>query len=105
VSDVWIVPLPPSASEPFDVYVNGVLQHRDADYTVEGRELRFGKPLAKEGKLGAMRWTSIFLGVAGTYRKNDSVDVVYRAGGRKVVATGLPIIPPASSEGADRETL
>jgi hypothetical protein len=36
----------------------------------------------------------MFLGIAGTYRKNDSVDVVYEAGGRRVVATGLEIIPP-----------
>jgi hypothetical protein len=37
----------------------------------------------------------MFFGVAGTYRKNDSVDVVYEADGRRVVASGLPIIPPA----------
>jgi hypothetical protein len=93
---VWTVPLPPAVREPFEVYVNGVLQQRGVDYGVENRALTFAKPLAKEGRLGLLRWTSIFLGVAGTYRKNDSVDVVYAAGGRKVVATGLPIIPPAA---------
>jgi hypothetical protein len=98
MSAQWIVPLPAGVTEPFDVYVNGVLQVEGADYTVEGSELAFGKPLAKEGKLGALRWTGIFLGVAGTYRKNDSVDVVYRAGGRRVVATGLPIIPPEAAD-------
>jgi hypothetical protein len=98
MGDLWIVPLPPSVSEPFEVYVNGVLQAPGVDFTREGRELQFAKPLAKEGKLGAVRWASIFLGVAGTYRKNDSVDIVYRAGGRKVVATGLPIISPASPD-------
>jgi hypothetical protein len=37
---------------------------------------------------------SLFLGVAGTYRQNDSVDVVYEAvGGRRVVAAGLPLRP------------
>jgi hypothetical protein len=36
-----------------------------------------------------MRWTSMFLGVAGTYRKHDSVDVVYKRDGRRKVATGL----------------
>jgi hypothetical protein len=36
-----------------------------------------------------MRWTSIFLGVAGTYRKHESVDVVYERDGRRMVATGL----------------
>ncbi len=38
----------------------------------------------------------MFLGVAGTYRKNDSVDVVYQAGGKRRVASGLPIVPPDS---------
>jgi hypothetical protein len=36
----------------------------------------------------------MFLGVAGTYRRNDSVDVVYERDGRRQVATGLPIRPP-----------
>jgi hypothetical protein len=92
----WTVPLPSHVTEPFEVYVNGVLQQRGVDYTVESRALSFVKPLAKEGRLGLLRWASIFLGIAGTYRKNDSVDVVYEAGGRKVVATGLPIIPPGA---------
>jgi hypothetical protein len=80
--------------EPFQVFVNGVLQARGRDYEVRGRELRFDKPLAKEGRLGTIRWLSIFLGIAGTYRKNDSIDVVYEAGGQRRVASALPIIPP-----------
>ena len=91
---MWTVLLPRDVSEPFDVFVNGVRQQRGRDYEVAAGSLRFSRPLAKEGKLGALRWTSIFLGVAGTYRKNDSVDVVYEAGGRRKVASGLPIIPP-----------
>jgi hypothetical protein len=83
--------------EPFEVYVNGVLQARGRDYEVSGRMLFFAKPLAKEGRLGAVRWLSMFLGIAGTYRKNDSVDVVYESGGRRTVASGLPIVPPGSS--------
>lgn len=74
--------------------MNGVLQARGRDYEVRGRELRFDKPLAKEGRLGTIRWLSIFLGIAGTYRKNDSIDVVYEAGGQRRVASALPIIPP-----------
>jgi len=92
VSEEWIVPLPGNVSEPFDVYVNGVLQQRGADFAVEGRTLRFLRPLAQEGKLGFWRWVSIFLGVVGTYRKHDSVDIVYTVGGRRVVATGLKVI-------------
>jgi hypothetical protein len=33
---------------------------------------------------------SIFLGVAGTYRHNDTVDVVYDSGGQRIVATLEP---------------
>jgi hypothetical protein len=97
MDEAWIVPLPSSVQEPFEVFVNGVRQEPGVDYGVRGRELRFDKPLAKEGRLGPMRWLSIFLGVAGTYRKNDSVDVVYELGGRRTVATALPIIPPSGA--------
>ena len=34
-----------------------------------------------------------FLGVAGTYRKNDSIDVVYSVNGRRVVSTLKPVAP------------
>jgi hypothetical protein len=94
VTEAWRVPLPPAVQEPFEVFVNGVPQRAGADYELRGRELFFSKPLAKEGRLGTVRWLSIFLGIAGTYRKNDSVDVVFELGGQRTVATGLPIIPP-----------
>ena len=94
MAEAWTVLLPPDAREPLDVFVNGVPQEPGADYAVSGRTLRFTKPLEKEGRLGAMRWLSMFLGVAGTYRKNDSVDVVYDVSGRRKVASALPIIPP-----------
>ena len=97
MADVWRVSLPGAVREPFDVYLNGVQQRRGLDYEVGGRELRFQKPLATEGHLGAVRWLSMLLGIAGTYRKNDSVDVVYQVNGRRVVATGLPVIPPSEA--------
>lgn len=83
------VELPLDVPEEFEVYVNGVPQEAGRDYRVQGRTLVFNRELQQEGKLGAARWTSIFLGVAGTYRKHDSVDVVYRRDGRRMVATGL----------------
>lgn len=98
MGEAWRVPLPPGAQEPLEVFINGVPQRRGTDYEVRGQELHFSKPLAKEGRLGPLRWLSIFLGVAGTYRKNDSVDVVYEVGGRRTVATALPIIPPAATD-------
>jgi hypothetical protein len=83
------VELPPDVPEDFEVFVNGVRQESGTDYRVQGRTLVFSRQLHHEGRLGAGRWASIFLGVAGTYRKHDDVDVVYERGGRKVVATGL----------------
>ena len=83
------IDLPADVPEEFEVYVNGVKQQAGRDYRVLGRTLVFERPLEDEGKLGAVRWTSIFLGLAGTYRKHDTVDVVYKRDGRRVVATGL----------------
>ena len=85
--------LPADVGPGFEVFVNGVPQQRGRDFSVQGEELVFERPLAREGRLGFWRWLSLLLGVAGTYRQNDSVDVVYEASGRRVVATGLPVVP------------
>ena len=85
------VKLPGDVGGEFEVFVNGVRQSAGEDYRVDGDELVFPRRLAKEGRLGFWRWLSLLLGVAGTYRQNDSVDVVYERGGRRVVATGLPV--------------
>ena len=87
------VRLPRDVVRPFEVYVNGVPQREGDDFEVDGRTLVFDRELKTEGKLGFWRWTSIFVGVAGTYRQNDSVDVVYTRGGRRVVAAKLPLEP------------
>ncbi len=83
--------LPAGVGDHFEVFINGVPQQAGRDYRRMGNELLFDRPLAREGKLGFWRWLSLFLGVAGTYRQNDSVDVVYDVNGRRVVATGLPL--------------
>ena len=87
------VRLPGDVVRPFEVFVNGVPQDEGSDYTVDGHTLVFRRELRAEGKLGFWRWTSILVGVAGTYRQNDSVDVAYRRGGKPVVATKLPLEP------------
>ena len=96
-----MVQLPRGVESGFEVYVNGVRQRDGADFVREGDTLVFSRKLAHEGKLGFWRWTSLFLGVAGTYRKNDSVDVVYESGGRRIVRTGLPIEPTAPIENVE----
>jgi hypothetical protein len=85
------VELPAGVPDSFQVFVNGVPQQPGVDFRREGGSLVFERPLAREGRLGFWRWLSLFLGVAGTYRQNDSVDVVYELGGRRAVATNLPI--------------
>src|SRR4051794_25316149 len=87
------IELPDAVRGGFEVYVNGVHQERGRDYEQDGRVLVFTRELKQEGRLGFWRWTSIFFGVAGTYRQNDSIDVVYEASGRKVVAAKLPLVP------------
>jgi hypothetical protein len=83
------VDLPAVVPDRFEVYVNGVPQRRGVDYDLVGRSLLFERSLAREGRLGPWRWLSMILGVAGTYRQNDSIDVVYESAGRKEVLTGL----------------
>ncbi|HST25046.1 MAG TPA: hypothetical protein VLJ76_03560 [Gaiellaceae bacterium] len=90
--------LPRGVHSSYEVYVNGVRQREGVDFVQQGAEIVFSRSLSKEGKLGFWRWTSLFLGIAGTYRQNDSVDVVYETGGRRVVATGLPIIPDETGD-------
>lgn len=91
------VDLPSYVPDEFEVYVAGVKQERGVDYEVAGRSLVFTRPIAQEGRLGFWRWASMVLGVAGTYRKHEHVDVVYELNGRRRVATGLkprPFEPP-----------
>ena len=92
MSERSVVELPPEVGEPFEVFLNGVPQRAGRDFRVEGRQLVFERNLAREGRLGFWRWLSLFLGIAGTYRQNDSVDVVYDTGGRRTV-TSLAIEP------------
>jgi hypothetical protein len=87
------VRLPADVMRPFEVYLNGVLQAEGRDFRLEGRTLVFSNDLRTEGKLGFWRWLSMWVGIAGTYRQNDSVDVVYRRNGKRAVATKLPLEP------------
>ena len=81
--------LPPGVTSRYEVFVNGVRQARGVDYEVVGRSLVFPRPIAQEGRLGFWRWLSMWLGIAGTYRRHDSVDIVYETDGQRGVVTGL----------------
>jgi len=83
------VEVPPHVPDDFEVFVGGVRQQRGVDYEVVGRSVVFPRPIAQEGRLGFWRWASMWLGIAGTYRKHETVDLVYDVGGRRQVETGL----------------
>lgn len=84
-----IVRLPGDVQRPFQVFLNGVEQREGVDFVVRDGALVFERTLAKE-QLGVGRWTSMVLGIAGSYGRNDTVDVVYERNGRPAVASKLP---------------
>jgi hypothetical protein len=84
------IQLPPGVGDRYEVYVNGVRQEPGRDFDRLGDTLVFRRTLAREGKLGPVRWLSMLLGIAGTYRKHESVDVVYDSISGRTVATLTP---------------
>jgi hypothetical protein len=84
---------------PFEVFVNGVPQQEGTDFEQVGTCLLFNRSFAREGRLGFWRWLSMLLGIAGTYRKHDSIDVIYTFGGRRMVA-GLSPATAGVEEGS-----
>ena len=84
------VQLPPGIGDRYQVYVNGVPQTLGRDFDRIGDELVFDRVLAQEGRLGPIRWLSMLLGVAGTYRKHENVDVIYEQEGRRTVVQLVP---------------
>lgn len=83
------VRLPGDVQRPFQVFLNGVEQREGIDFVVRDGTLVFERTLAKE-ELGMGRWTSMVFGIAGSYGKNDTVDVIYERNGRPAVASKLP---------------
>jgi len=96
------VRIPRGAEPPFEVFVNGIQQKPGADYEIHGEQLVFSKHLEKEGKLGFWRWLSMALSIAGSYGRNDSVDVHYNLHGKRQVAVALDIELLDSEGNADR---
>jgi len=87
------VRLPADVVRPFSVFVNGIAQEEGTDFRIDGRTLVFDRELRTEGRLGFWRSITLWVGVVGTYRQNDSVDVAYQRSGKPVVATRLPLEP------------
>jgi hypothetical protein len=86
------VRLPRGAEPPIRVYLNGVEQRQGTDYALRGGEIVFTQPILKE-KVGAGRWMAMYLGLFGTYRKHDTIDVEYRLGGEVKLVSDAEVLP------------
>jgi hypothetical protein len=94
------VPMPAGAEPPYTVYINGVEQKEGTDYEIEGRELHFSRPIVKE-KMGTSRWLAMYLGLWGTYRKDEKVDLQFTRDGKVELVPDLPVTPyEDAAEGA-----
>lgn len=91
------IKLPARAEPPFTVFINGVEQSAGEDYSIEGREIVFSRPIVKE-KIGTSRWLAMYLGLWGTYRKNETVDLEFHRDGKVQLLSDLPIVPYQEKE-------
>lgn len=82
--------LPGGAEAPYTVFVNGVEQREGADYEVRAGEIVFRREIVKE-KVGAGRWLAMYLGLFGTYRKNETIDLQFRRQGKVELLSDLPV--------------
>ncbi|HEY7256428.1 MAG TPA: hypothetical protein VH476_07060 [Solirubrobacterales bacterium] len=86
------IKLPAGAEAPYTVFVNGIEQREGADYHVRAGEIVFTRQLIKE-TVGTGRWLAMYLGLFGTYRKNETVDLQYHRGGKVELRSDLPVRP------------
>jgi hypothetical protein len=84
------VKLPSGAQPPFTVFINGVEQTEGRDYNVRAGELVFTRPIVKE-KVGMGRWMAMYLGLFGTYRRNETVDVQFTRDGKVTLSSDLAV--------------
>lgn len=83
--------LPAGAEAPYAVFVNGIEQREGADYSVRAGEIVFTREIVKE-KVGTGRWLAMYLGLFGTYRKNETVDLQFNRDGKVELLSDLPVL-------------
>lgn len=86
------VRLPAGARPPIAVFINGVQQSEGPDYRLKGSEIVFTRQIVKE-KMDVSRWLAMYLGLWGTYRKNETVDVQFTRNGKTDLASDVTILP------------
>jgi hypothetical protein len=97
------VKIPAGAEPPYTVYINGVEQTEGEDFNIEGRELVFTRPIVKE-EMGTSRWLAMYLGLWGTYRKDEKVDIQFQRGGKTELVADLDVVPYPGTEGKTKKT-
>ena len=86
------VKLPAGAEAPYAVFINGVDQREGVDYEVGDGEIVFSRQIVKE-KVGTGRWLAMYLGLFGTYRKDETIDLQFQRGGKVELISDLPVLP------------
>ncbi len=86
------IKLPAGAEAPYVVFINGVEQQEGRDYEVREAEILFTRPIVKE-KLGTGRWLAMYLGLFGTYRKNETIDLQFNRDGKPQLLSDLSVEP------------
>lgn len=84
------VKLPAGAEAPYTVFINGIEQREDDDYRVSAGEIVFTRQIIKE-KVGTGRWLAMYLGLFGTYRKNETIDLQFSRNGKVELISDLPV--------------
>jgi hypothetical protein len=84
------VRIPGGAQPPFAVFVNGVEQREGDDYEVRNGEVVFNRQIVKE-KVGTGRWLAMYLGLFGTYRKDETIDLQFARDGKTELISDLPV--------------
>ena len=91
------VKIPNAAERPYTVFVNGIEQKEGEDFNVEGGELHFTRPIVKE-KMDTGRWLAMYLGLFGTYRKDEKVDLQFRRNDKTELVADLAVTPYEDAE-------
>jgi hypothetical protein len=86
------VKIPAGAEPPYTVFINGIEQSEGTDYTVKGGEIVFGRSIVKE-KMGTGRWLAMYLGLFGTYRKDETIDLQFTRNGKVELLSDLAVVP------------
>ena len=83
--------LPRGAQEPIRVHINGVEQPRGEVWDLRQGEIVFARPIIKES-VSRGRWMAMYLGLFGSYRLNEAVDIEYSLGGAPKLAADVEIL-------------